>query len=167
MRQTRPSERRMAERVDRETRSSVLSDGCVFVDWEAAANADAKALRVRGKGKGRRSDHQNGLEKHDCHRPSTSLALHLPLTHIHLFRQFPCQLLSASVAPTSDFVRSFVALLHTKPTSQQWLKFPLSSSSSLVMVVPARCVHPSVSISLCPSTCASFSSVHFERATQD
>jgi hypothetical protein len=134
-----------------------------FVDREAA-NAMPRPASER---EGRRSDHQNGLEKHDCHRASTSLAL-LPLspTQTHLSRQFSRQLSSPREASIPDFVRRLVALLNPKTTSQQWLKFPPSSSSSLATAVPARHVHLQLSIPHRPSTCASFPSVQSQRAAQ-
>jgi len=116
---------------------------------------------------GRRSGHQNGLEKHDCHRASTSLALApLSLSHTHLSRQSSRQLSSPHQVSISDLVRRLVVLLDPKSTSQQWLKFPPSSSSSLATAVPERHVHLQLSILHRPSTCASFPPVYSQGATQ-
>ena len=78
----------------------------------------------------------------------------------------PASFYRTTKPPISDFARRLVVLLDPKSTSQQWLKFPPSSSSSLATAVPERHVHLQLSIPHRPSTCASFPPVHSQGATQ-
>lgn len=93
---------------------------------------------------------------------------HLPTPSTRLYPHFPSVLPPASSAPPLSDSNSIVVLsiyLKLNRLTQQWLKFPPSSSSSLATAVPERHVHLLVSISLCPSTGASWN--RFPPSTND